>query len=345
MSQDQILCLSYFDQVIGPNTFYCSEPLVNSIETPELGKILEFQESEGTFIFAYRKYQTLNHIFYIDSKLARGGKDLLMISYLVKTAIFKDEIVDVFKYLDSKAPILKEFATELKKLEEISKLMHANKSAISNENLLDLASDDLKEEFLNIFNKYYRKLTPKYQFEPPLKSKRKIKKIYIFGASSAGKATFLKNVELIQFLKIKNNDIPTRIFEVLIENMEILHYDQNEKEFKCKLFDNFDECIENAQGFIGLINISDKASIDATQKMFTIIKNKCIAIINEMVPVLIIGNKFNNKEGYKKDFILQNFNLEGLQKIGIKINYFPINIMVEDDKVIEALRWLIKSIL
>ncbi len=346
MSQEQILCISYFDHVIGPNTLYCSAIELDSIETPDLGRILEFNEEPGTFIFAYRKYQTVNHIFYIDSKLARGGKDLMMISYLIRTAIFKDEIVDVFKYLDSKAPILEEFASEIKKLKEISRLLHAEKRAVSSESILDLANDTLKKEFLRIFNKYYRKLTPRFQFEPPLKGKQQIKKIFIIGAPKAGKSTFLKNIELIQFLNVKNNDIPTRILEVLIENLEILHYDDAKKEFKCKLFDNIDDCIKNTQGFIVLANITDKRSIDITKKLFNIIKDKCTELINEKIPpVLIVGNKFKNKEKYNIEYISQIFKLKDLQQKGVKVKYQPLNIMTDDDEVMKALRWLIKSLL
>ena len=343
MSQDQILCISYFDHIIGPNTLYCSEPLLNSIETPDLGRILEFNEEPGTFIFAYRKYQTVNHIFYIDSKLARGGKDLMMISYLIRTAIFKDEIVDVFKYLDSKAPILEEFASEMKKLKEISRLLHAEKSA--NESILDLANERLKKEFLRIFNKYYRKLTPRFQFEPPLKGKQYIKKIYIIGAPKAGKSTFLKNIELIQFLNIKNNEISTRMLEVLIENLEILNYDDDKKEFKCKFFDNFGDCIKNAQGFIVLANITDKSSINITKQLFNIIKDKCIELRNQMLPVLIVGNKFDNKEKYNTEYIFQNFNLGDLEQKGVNFKYSPLNIMTEDEDIMKLLRWLIKNIL
>ena len=106
MSQNQILCITYFDQVIGPSTFYSNELLSASVEAPDINRILEFNDEEGTFIFAYRKFQTVNHIFYVDSDFARGGKELMMITYMIKTAIFKDEIVDVFRYLDSKAPVL-----------------------------------------------------------------------------------------------------------------------------------------------------------------------------------------------------------------------------------------------
>ncbi|TFF88343.1 MAG: hypothetical protein EU548_08980, partial [Promethearchaeota archaeon] len=60
--QEQILCVSYFDQIIGPSRFYCSEPLKNSKDAPDLDKILEFVDEEGFFIFAFRKYQSLNYL-------------------------------------------------------------------------------------------------------------------------------------------------------------------------------------------------------------------------------------------------------------------------------------------
>ena len=61
---NQILCISYFDQIIGPNRFFCSEPLKEGPDSPDLNKILEFNDEEGTFIFAFRKYQTVNHLPY-----------------------------------------------------------------------------------------------------------------------------------------------------------------------------------------------------------------------------------------------------------------------------------------
>ncbi|MFX0139231.1 MAG: hypothetical protein ACFFDN_36655, partial [Candidatus Hodarchaeota archaeon] len=216
MAKNQILIISYFDQVIGPSTLYSNEKLSQSVDAPDINRILEFNDEEGTFIFAYRKFQTINHIFYIDSDLARGGKELMMITYMIKAAIFKDEIVDVFKYLDSKAPILEEFASEIRKLNEILSLMHLKKSPKSGEYVLDLANDELRNNFIDIFNKYFTKLSPKYMLETPIKDKRLIKKIFIIGAPRVGKTTFLKNIELIQFLNIKRNDLPTRIYEVLI---------------------------------------------------------------------------------------------------------------------------------
>ncbi|MFX1308621.1 MAG: GTPase domain-containing protein [Promethearchaeota archaeon] len=345
MTQNQILCISYFDEVIGPSILYSSEPLVDTIDTPDLNRILEFNDEEGTFIFAYRKYQTVNHIFYVDSKLARGGKDLMMITYMIKTAIFKDEIVDVFKYLDSKAPVLEDFASDIKKLNELSSILHLKKSALTGEYVLELADNKLKSEFLKVFNTYFTKLSPKYKLETPIKDKRLIKKIFIIGAPRVGKTTFLKNIELIQFLNIKKNDLPSRIFEVVIENLEILKYDKDINAFECKEFENLQNCVNFSQGFILLFNLTDKNSAKETKEIFKIVDNTRLEMETELAPILIIGNKFYDKEDIDLEFVYETFEIEELRELGINVKYFPINILKEDEKVMEALSWLIKSII
>ncbi|MFX0040061.1 MAG: hypothetical protein ACFFCY_15845 [Promethearchaeota archaeon] len=344
-SSNQILTVTYFDQVIGPNTLYSSENLSKSSDAPDVNKILEFNDEEGTFIFAYRKFQTVNHIFYMDSDLARGGKELMMITYMIKTAIFKDEIVDVFKYLDSKAPVLEEFADEIRKLEDLLEILHLKKSAKSMEYTLDLANEDLKNNFLDLFNKYFSKLSPKYMLETPIKDKRLIKKIFIIGAPRVGKTTFLKNIELIQFLNIKRNDLPSRIFEVVIENLEILKYDENLTEFECKEFENLQNCINFSQGFILLFNLSDRNSALQTKEIFKIVDNTRLEMETELAPILIIGNKFHDKEDFDDNFINQTFEINELREIGVQVKYSAINILKEDDKIMDAMRWLIRKII
>ncbi len=345
MSQNQILCISYFDQVIGPSTFYSSEPLTVSTDTPDINRILEFNEEEGTFIFAYRKFQTVNHIFFIDSDLARGDKELMMITYMIKTAIFKDEIVDVFKYLDSKGPVLEDFASEIKRLSELTSFLQVKKSGLTSDYALELANEELKRNFLDIFNKYFKKLASKYQLETPIKDRRLIKKIFIIGGPRAGKTTFLKNIELIQFLNIKRNDLPSRIFEVVIENLEILKYDKNLSEFECKEFENLENCVNFSQGFILLFNLSDKNSALRTKEIFQIVDNTRLEMETELAPILIIGNQFYNKKELEPKFIYDTFEIEELKELGVNIKYVPINILREDEKIMDALRWLIKKII
>jgi len=345
MSKDQILCISYFDQVMGPSILYSSEPLSESLNAPDITRILEFNDEEGTFIFAYRKYQTVNHLFYIDSNLARGGKELLMITYMIRAAIFKDEIVDIFKYLDSKEPILEEFASEIRRLDALSSILHLKKSSFSGEYVLDLASEDLKTGFLALFNRYFQKLTPLFRIDSPLRGRSQLKKVFILGGASSGKTTLLKNIELIQFLNVKKNDIPTRIYEVLVDNIEILRYEEGVGEFACKEYETLEECMILAQGFILIFNLSDKNSILQTKDIYQIVDNKRLESERGLVPILIIGNKFYDDEEIHSDFVHDTFNIEQLKELGVKIKYYAIDISKEDDNIMEALRWLIKNII
>jgi len=264
---------------------------------------------------------------------------------MIKTAIFKDEIVDVFKYLDSKAPVLEDFASEIKRLNELKPFLHIKKSGLTSDYALELANEKLKQSFLDIFNKYFKKLAPKYRLETPIKDKRLIKKIFIIGGPRVGKTTFLKNVELIQFLNIKRNDLPSRIFEVVIENLEILKYDKNLREFECREFENLENCVNFSQGFILLFNVSDKNSALRTKEIFQIVDNTRLEMETELAPILIIGNKFYNKKELEPKFINETFEIEELRELGVKIKFVPINILREDEKVMEALRWLIKQII
>ena len=182
MSQDQILCVSYIDQGIGPSQLYCSEPLTDVVGAPDLDRILAFIEEEGKFIFAYRKYQTVNHLFYIESKFA---KDMLMITFMIKTAIFKNDIAGIFKYLDSKTPILEDFAEDIKKLNSLTSLLQLKKVQypyrdMKNSNILNLADEKLKASFLEIYARYFQRLNQDYSlgmFSPQLNQTEILQKL------------------------------------------------------------------------------------------------------------------------------------------------------------------------
>jgi len=348
MSSESILCISYFDTVLGPNTFYCNEHL-DTEEHPDLGRILEFQEREGSFLFAFRKYQTINHIFYIDSDIARGGKELLMITYMIRAAYFKDEVTDVYRYLESKIPELEEFASELKTLDEITKILQSHKNLKIRKNLLSLASDEFRNHFLATYNKYYRRITPQIPItSPSLISKGDLKKFYIFGPRKSGKTTLLKNLEVIQFLqykdKEKKREIINKIYDFIIDNIEILTYECIDEDVDGERAKLYDDCMENAQGFILIFNANIKESIKDTIEMFQLILNKCMDQ-GESMPVLIIGNKFYDKEVIDPKFIYDNFDLDELAECGIPVKYLPMSVLADDEIIMEALRWLLKQII
>ena len=347
MANEVILALSYFDSILGPNNLYCSSPLIPE-EHPDLGRILEFTEEEGDFIFTFRKYQTINHIFYIESEYARGGKELLMITYMIKAAYFKEEITDVYNYLLSKTPDLESYALELKELQEITELLHTHKNRTNEKRILNIASEEFKEKFLNLFQKYLEKMMPRIDITTHLVDKGNLKKIYVFGPTNAGKTTLVQNLEVIQFLQYKNNemkrDLANKIYDFIIDNIEILTFeciDENTDKEKVKLYK---DCIDNAQGFILIFNAANKESIKETIEMFQIILDRCLDQ-GESMPILIIGNKFQDKEEITSDMIFENFDLDKLNECGLHPKYFSINILNENDKIINALRWFLIKII
>jgi GTPase SAR1 family protein len=343
MANEVILCLSYFDSILGPNNLHCSSPLIPE-EHPDLGRILEFTEEEGDFIFTFRKYQTINHIFYIESEYARGGKELLMITYMIKAAYFKEEITDVYNYLLSKTPDLESYALELKGLQEITGLLHTHKNLTNQKNILNVASEEFKEKFLNIFQKYLEKMTPRIDITTTLN----LKKIYVFGPTNAGKTTLVQNLEVIQFLQYKDNgmkrDLANKIYDFIIDNIEVLTFeciDENVNREKIKLYE---DCIDNAQGFILIFNAANKELIKEAVEMFQLILDRCLDQ-GESMPILIIGNKFQDKEEITSDMIFENFDMDELNECGLHPQYCSINILNEDDKIINALRWFVTQII
>jgi hypothetical protein len=65
---------------------------------------------------------------------------------------------------------------------------------------------------------------------------------------------------------------------------------------------------------------------------------------NQRIPVIIVGNKFNNIDEIKQEEIYSYLDFERLSSCGIKIKYFPMNLMKENEKVMDALRWLTRHI-
>lgn len=268
----------------------------------------------------------------------------MMISYMIRSAYFKDEIQDIFKYLDSKAPIIEEYSLELKNLNEIVLLMHEHKELKVKNDLLSFAPLEFKKKFIEIYEKYFLKLAPQSLLELPLRTTQSLKKIFILGPSKSGKLTFLKNIEVMQFFSAKNNDISTRLYEIIIDNMEILKFDNFKKEFVCEGNKTFGDCMKNAQAFICIFNATNKESIDQCKEMFQIINNERIEVSQESFPILLIGNKIHNKKTSDSNFIRKYFSLEELKGLGISIRYFKINVLQEGEKVMEALRWLVKHL-
>jgi GTPase SAR1 family protein len=139
-------------------------------------------------------------------------------------------------------------------------------------------------------------------------------------------------------------DLSSKIYDFIIDNIEVLTYecvDEGPDGEKTKMYE---DCIDNAQGFILIFNASDKDSFKEAIEMFQLVLNRCQDKENAM-PILIIGNKFHDKEEITPETILENFDMNELAECGLLIQSYSINVLSEDEKIIEAIRWLLKQII
>ena len=341
----EILCISYFDEIYGPSTFYCNVPSLDDPDYPDLKRILDFNDEEGSFIFAFKNYQTINHLFYNKSYLARGGKDLLMISYMIKSAYFRKEIVDIFKYLNSKKTLLSNFALELGKMEQLPVVLRDKRNSIKNFNLLEVKDEKFREAFLQIYREYFNLISYKPLIEDVDGEYGYSKKIFVLGTPHSGKTTFLESIEKSHFYMQNNPDLPTRIYGIMIDNLTILSYDCFEQKLQCSQCENLGGCLENAQGFVIVFDLTDKNSILTAKEHFHTIINSYGLIESKKIPVLLIGNRMNGDGEPDDIFISKTFAFEELESYGMKMRYFKINLKNEGKKILKALRWMIKNLL
>ena len=83
---EKFLVITYFDSHIGPNILYNKSDISNIYGFPDLSRILDFSNTENTFLFSFRKFQTINAIFFMKSEMARGGTEMIMISCIIRAS-------------------------------------------------------------------------------------------------------------------------------------------------------------------------------------------------------------------------------------------------------------------
>ncbi|MHA2472778.1 MAG: hypothetical protein ACXAES_06040 [Promethearchaeota archaeon] len=333
---EKFLVLSYFDMRIGPNILYSNTDISNIYGFPDLSRILEFSEVEDTFIFSFRKFQTINTIFYMKSDIARGGRDLLMISGVIRASYFKNELTDIYKYLETKKNFLEKFASELKLLPKFNSILHKYKQNPTIKQFKEYC-EEFKIDFLSIYDRFFELIFPESEIRIITQDIALQKKILLIGPKDSGKDTFLRSIEILQFNNQSKLDIPTRILGIVIDNIILAN-----------VFDflNGKVGLDIAQAIILLIKNIDKKTCDEVNSLI----EKFIASYSSQkfgkVPLLIINNVIKDETPLREIEINKNIsNLKRLKKEKIPIKYYSLNVLNKDPKLIEPLKWLIKEIL
>ncbi|GAG84415.1 unnamed protein product, partial [marine sediment metagenome] len=108
-----IVALSYFNRKIGPLVFF-SYPK-NSLDkglSVKIANIMDQQYSEGFFTHSFENLKSINYYFEINSKWARGYKEMLMVSIILDQQI-SPEIEE------SMSALCKRFSEKMKSEQDI----------------------------------------------------------------------------------------------------------------------------------------------------------------------------------------------------------------------------------
>jgi len=345
MPLKEYLCISYFDNIIGPNTFFCNEELSSDPERPNLGRILEFAEDETTFILAFTNFQTVNHIFLNNNPQTRGGEDLLMVSYLIRGDSIKDDISDIFNHLNSKKPILKDFAEKLTQLEELPEIIVKNKQKNLTKGLDRLGSRGFQEKFHHLVNETMQDLKTKKNSEQD-DSLETIKKLFILGAYKAGKKTFLDQVKAIQSKLYDSADLSTKIFDVVLENVEVLKEKCYDDLLQCKQCEVNNRCITQAQGFVIIFDNSRKGSTKKVKDQYRkIAKEICKLNPQKGIPVLLIANKFDKNNGLTLTTLSNEWKEKQGKECNIVTKHIELDLKNDSNTLQRSFQWLIKQMI
>jgi len=332
---EKFLVITYFDMRIGPNTLYSKSDITNVYGFPDLSRILDFSDTEGTFLFSFRKFQTVNKLFKMKSTLARGGKDSLMISCIIRASYFKNELTDIFQYLQSKTPLLEQFAKELKQLPHFNSVLHKYEKNPSVKQFIQYCEEE-NVDFFSLYDKFFKLIFPESEIKIITQDINLKKKILLLGSIGSGRDTFLKSIEALQFYGQSNLDIPTRILGIIIDNIIIkdpLELIEHKKEFT------------KAQAFIYIIRIMNEKSINELNLLlehyFTAyFNNEC-----KKIPITIINNIFKGEDSLReKELNEKIFAIKKLKKEKIPVKYYSLNVRNENPILFEPLKWLIKQI-
>ncbi|MHA1150413.1 MAG: hypothetical protein ACTSR8_19515 [Promethearchaeota archaeon] len=333
---EKFLVISYFDPIIGPKILYSKDNVSKIDEFPDLTRILEFQESGGTFLFSFRKFQTVNYIFYQPSEIARGGKDLLMISCIIRASYFKNELIDIFKYLEEKGPILEGFGKKLNRLVKFNHVLHKYQSSSDCSDFSDYC-EKAGISFNPLYEKYFNRIFPEAEIRIITRDLDVRNKIYVIGPKKVGKTTFLRSVEALQFYSSQEEfTIPKRILSVLIDNLVAL----NTEDF---IEGNYN--FNTAEAYILLFRNEGMIPLKEIKRFLNVIKSLIKEDDKEKISIALIENIINEADVLGYEFIEKEINFEDLQVNNIVLKYWGFDVFEEDKKILDPLRWLIREII
>mgnify|MGYP006278775925 CR=1 FL=1 len=321
------LVLSYFDNIFGPKVFYTNPtPLSNNLE-PELLKYMNIDVPEGLIAgFSTtldEKVKIINYSFEIPSEWARGKRELLMISIIVKN----DYRTNMFRH------VLKELSERIwNQSSEIYKAFYQSRSKYSNKEGIKIAVDKLN----NILFEKYNDI--KKVIENP-----NLGTFLTLGLSKAGKSTILHYLKNNAFKRMQPT-IALQVIKILVDNKIFRSVDVSGQK---RLRNQWWAYTKPPEAIIFVIDINDPPErLKEAKEEFSKIRDRILNQSNQIsinIPILICLNKIdliNNIE--EKEFKIIDF--LDLDTSGLKYKV-QLTSAKEGTGINEGIKWIFQELL
>lgn len=307
-----ISVLSHFNSLKGPEVFIDYPACPDFLQIDHIPMLMDFYD-KGFFIHKFGQVDTANYIFQLESPLARGNKELLMI-----TLVLFEEDYDLASF----KKFLKIFVRDLQSIEDIYKAFHKPKE------------EDFNESY-TAYKKIKLSLENFHKSLPIEKAIFKIRKtkILIIGLAESGRSSlidYLKNV----FFSQETLNSERSIIKNLLGNLSIITYNILDNVIMEKLpsiyFDNID-------GIIFMLDSSNKAKME---EAFHLLHR-----LNEFpqihrLPLLLLFNKMD-KNNVKESELISKLKINELKYKNSR--HFSVSI-INEEGIVEAIYWLSKEI-
>ena len=318
------LILMYFDNQKGPKAYDMTPRPVSEEQEEVLGRLFDVHDGEGFFVhntkLGKEKFICANYLFFVDSKWARGGKEMAMLSLIVEPDI-KPEIFETTLASFSKA---------------ISSMKDVYKGFYMNSDKGDAAIEKSFKLIKRLNTDCYEACRRKPEAQKP-------GRMLIIGLRAVGKSSLIDRVTQDKFNPRIKPTLGMQIIKSVVDNFKFNIYDLGGQE---KIRKGWYKKRLKPNAIIFVIDVTaDKDQHEDAKEEFdrmiaTFFNEKSPKKVEDDTPVLILGNKIdlNGKFTEKK--------IKSLLKPPKELNYkIGLCSAMTGEGIEDNFKWLVKSFL
>ncbi len=310
---ENTLLLSYFDNIVGPVVFLAEPATVNKKNFDNVSQLMGLYKT-GFFMHEFGGLKSANLIFQIPSRYARGGQEMLMLSYL-STSDLDMRLVQEH---------MTDFCRQLERCKDSYKAFYINSTKYQGDPERFKKVEDLFKALYHSFPSEIVIFTPRQA------------KIFLFGLTQAGKTTLL---HALQNRKITKENIPTvniGVTKVFVDSVSIMVYDAPGQ---ATYRDSWAPQLNGQDGLVFVVDITDKKRIGEAKG---VLHDFAMRWETSHLPLAVLYNKVDIKTP-KVENITKELEVARLQDKNRPVKYF-LTSAITGEGVGTAFSWMAASV-